>query len=468
MNFTKIICTVGPSSDSEEKIKDLAMEGMNIARLNFSHGDHAYHKKTLEKINRISSKLKTPVSVLQDLCGPKMRVGEINEPGLLLKPGDELILSSKDGLKGENNTVSVSYKNLALDVKLDEIILLADGVLSVKVVEKNSKEIRCKVINGGLLTSKKGINLPSGTLNAPSLTDKDRIDLEFGIKNNVDFVALSFVRKKEDILEVKKIIADHGKNIPVIAKIEKHEALENIDEIIEVSDAVMVARGDLGVEIRLSMVPATQKMIIKKGNKLGKPVIIATQMLGSMTGSPRPTRAEAADVSNAVLDGADALMLSEETASGNYPYDAVRYMKEIIHEAEKIYPFEKIRPESAVGGVPQSVARAACTLADELSCRAVVAPTRSGFTASQISKFRPKCPVIAFTPDLKVIKRLNLYWGVFTFEFPEVGDTDSMINNAAEKCIETGIVKKGDRIVITAGHPLWISRTTNMVQVREV
>ena len=467
MNFSKIVCTIGPSTDSIEKLEKLAEKGMNIARLNFSHGTHDYHLDLINKINKLSSELKRPVSILQDLCGPKMRVGKIKEPGLTLKPGDELILTSRQ-FEADANTVSVTYKSLPEDVKKGELILLADGLMSVKVVLKGSEEIRCRVINGGLLTSGKGLNLPSGTLKAPSLTEKDKKDLLFGIEKGVDFVALSFVRRAEDILRVKDIILKKGKNIPVIAKIEKHEAVKNIDEIIEVSDAIMVARGDLGVEIPLSLVPVVQKEIVRKANIKGRPVIVATQMLGSMAKSPRPTRAEATDVANAVMDGADALMLSEETASGDFPEEAVAFMSEIISEAEKKYPYEKIRPAAAVGGVPQSVSRAACTLADELCCKAVVAPTRSGFTAQQISRFRPRCPVLAFTPDKNVIKRLNIFWGIFPYEFPEVSDTDSMINNAAEMSLGTGLVKKGDKIVITAGHPLWVSGTTNMVQVREL
>lgn len=467
MNFTKIICTIGPSTDSEEKLTSLMESGMNIARLNFSHGTHEYHKSLIDRIKKVSKKVGKPISILQDLCGPKMRIGQVEAPGIRLEPGDDFILTSKEIL-GKDKMVSVTYKDLPEDVKQGEIILLADGLLSVKVIEKTATEIKCKVINGGTLTSGKGLNLPSGTLKAPSLTEKDKKDLLFGLENGVDLVALSFVRTREDILNIHSLMESYGKSVPVVAKIEKHEAVKNIDEIIDVSDCIMVARGDLGVEIPISFVPSVQKKIVRKANLKGTPVIIATQMLVSMTMSPRPTRAEATDVANAVLDGADAVMLSEETASGKFPVEAVCNMSEIIHETEKIYPYDRIRPSQAVGGVPQSVSKAACTLSDELNCHAIAAPTRSGFTASQISKFRPKCPIIAFTPDERVIKKLNMYWGVFPYEFPEVSDTDEMINLVAEKSMETGLVKKGDRIVITAGHPLWISKTTNVVQIRDL
>ncbi|PIE75216.1 MAG: pyruvate kinase [Deltaproteobacteria bacterium] len=464
MNFTKIVCTIGPSTQTEEKLFSIAEKGMNIARLNFSHGSHEYHLELIKKIRKTADTIKKPVSILQDLCGPKMRIGKIVKP-ITLSTGDKLFLTGSDA-DGTDNIVSVTYKDLPSDVKAGDILLLADGLLSAEVKSSKNNKIECRIINGGILTSGKGINFRSGSLKAPSLTEKDKKDLLFGIKNKVDFIALSFVRKKEDILAVKEIIRENKSDIPVIAKIEKHEAVENIDEIIDVSDGIMVARGDLGVEIPLSLVPGVQKDIVKKANFKGKPVIIATQMLGSMAVSPFPTRAEATDVANAVLDGADALMLSEETASGNHPEKAVSCMSEIIMEAEKRYIPEKNQFHSDF--VAESVAKAACTLADELDCDAVAAPTRSGFTAAQISKFRPSCPILAFTPNEAVIQRLNLLRGVFPFRFEEVENTDIMIDNAAEKSIESGMVKKNGRIVITSGHPLWKSGTTNMLQVREL
>ncbi|MBF0397596.1 MAG: pyruvate kinase, partial [Desulfobacterales bacterium] len=310
MRKTKIVCTIGPASSSPEAIKGLIENGMNVARLNFSHGTHDEHKEKIKIIREISESLGKPVAILQDLCGPKIRIGKVIEPGITLKPGQKFILTN-EMIESSDNRVSVSYTNLPNEVKEGDIILLADGMLEL-VVQKTSKtDIYCEVITGGVLTSHKGINLPTGTIKAASLTEKDKKDLIFGLANDIDYVALSFVRTAEDILNVKEIMKKQNVNLPVIAKIEKHEALDNIDKILDVSDGIMVARGDLGVEIPLENVPNIQKMIVQRSNALGKPVIIATQMLRSMVDSPRPTRAEATDVANAVLDGADAVMLSE-------------------------------------------------------------------------------------------------------------------------------------------------------------
>ncbi len=357
MPKTKIVCTIGPSSESTEMIRSLIITGMNVARLNFSHGTHEEHKEKINTIRSISGEIGRPVAILQDLCGPKIRVGKVAESGIRLEPGQSFILTNLD-VEGSMERVSVSYENLPIEVKTGDIILLADGLMELAVVHTSPTEIHCTVVTGGVLTSHKGINLPTGTITADALTEKDRKDLQFGLVNNVDYIALSFVREAEDILKVKHLIEKEKKTIPVIAKIEKHEALDNIDDIIAVSDGIMVARGDLGVEIPLENVPGIQTMLVNKANAAGKPVIVATQMLRSMVNAPRPTRAEATDVANGVMDGADAVMLSEETAIGSYPVEAVQYMVRIAESAEERYPHDKYLRLIPQKEVSESVAQA--------------------------------------------------------------------------------------------------------------
>ena len=464
---TKIVCTIGPASESPEVIRQLIQNGMSVARLNFSHGTRKGHGEKIRMVRQISDELGTPVAILQDLAGPKIRVGVIPDPGVRLEAGDTLTLTSQD-VEGNRERVSVSYPELPGEVKEGDRILLADGFMELKVKDVEGSEIHCEVITGGVLTSHKGINLPSGTVRAPSLTEKDREDLRFGLQKGVDYVALSFVRKAEEVLKVKGIIQQEDMDTPVIAKIEKHEALEHIDEIMKVSDGIMVARGDLGVEIPLEEVPHIQKMLIRKANSLGKPVITATQMLHSMVYSPRPTRAEATDVANAVLDGTDAVMLSEETASGRYPVDAVRFMARIIEDAENGYPHDRyltLMPEKEVS---ESVSYVSCVLADHLDAAAIVAPTQSGQTAKHISRFRPKRGIIALSPNASKVRRLALFWGCFPRLEPDPRDTDDMIEKAARGALETGRVSSGDLVVITAGHPVWVAGTTNMLRVKRL
>jgi len=467
MPRTKIVCTIGPSSSSPEVIRELVKSGMDVARLNFSHGTHKEHGEKIRIIRAVSDQLGKPVAILQDLCGPKIRVGSVAEPGMHLKPGQTFILTSEQ-VMGSENRVSVSYPTLPSEVKKGDIILLADGMLELVVKKTSQTEIHCEVITGGVLTSHKGINLPSGTIEADALTPKDMEDLLFGLKNDVDYVGLSFVRRAEDILKLKDIIKREKKDTPVIAKIEKHEALDNIEDIMEASDGVMVARGDLGVEIPLEDVPNIQKMLVRKANVLGKPVIIATQMLRSMVDSPRPTRAEATDVANGVLDGADAVMLSEETASGKYPVKAVQFMVRIAESAEKRYPYEKYLQLISKKGISESVAYASCILADNLDAAAIVATTRSGFTAKHISRFRPKTKIIALSPDKVTVRRLSLYWGCLPSFVPDSRDTDDLFEKTSSFALATGNVSKGDVIVITTGHPVWVAGTTNMMRVKRL
>jgi pyruvate kinase len=467
MPKTKIICTLGPASESSEIIRALVQTGMNVARLNFSHGSREEHRYKMDTIRAISKELGRPVAILQDLAGPKIRTGKVQEPGIVLKSGQTFILTNEP-IVGVENRVSVSYESLPSEVKAGDRILLADGLMELVVQETTTTDICCTVITGGILTSRKGINLPSGTISVDSITDKDREDLLFGLENDVDYVALSFVRKAGDIRRVKEIIRSAGKDTPVIAKIEKHEAIENINEIMDEADAIMVARGDLGVEIPLENVPNIQKMLICGANFLGKPVIIATQMLRSMVDAPRPTRAEATDVANAVLDGADAVMLSEETASGSYPVQAVQYMVRIAESAEKHFPHDRYLKALPNKAVPESVAYASCILADHLDAAAVVATTRSGSTAGHISKFRPRPEIIALSPDARTVRRLTLYWGCRPSFVADPRDTDEMIESATLSVEEKGLASKGDLVVITAGHPVWVAGTTNMLKVRRL
>jgi pyruvate kinase len=409
---TKIICTIGPASEAPEVIRELIASGMRVARLNFSHGTLVDHEKKIHIIRKIAKEMDKPVAILQDLGGPKIRLGHIPEPGVRLEPGRHIILTTQS-VEGSVQRISVSYPLLGEEVKAGDRILLADGFLEFCVRSVNGSEIRCKVITGGVLTSHKGINLPSGTLHMPSMTEKDRKDLHFGLGHDVDYIALSFVRTAADIRNIKEIIRQENKNTPVIAKIETHEAIDHYEDILDAADAIMVARGDLGVEIPLEEVPIIQKQLIQKANTLGKPVITATQMLRSMVDAPRPTRAEASDVANAVLDGTDAVMLSEETATGNYPIQAVRFMIRIVGEAEKIYSHDRYLQLVPQKEISDPVTYAVCVLADHLDASAILAPTKSGRTATQISRFRPKQPIIAFTPNLSTVRRLLLFRGIY-------------------------------------------------------
>lgn len=464
---TKIICTIGPASDELETIKALIENGMSVARLNFSHGSHPDHGALMQKIRQASKQTGRPVAILQDLCGPKIRVGELPGKGMALSAGDVVILTSEQQA-ASGNRVSVSYGGMPSQVKPGDRILLADGLMELTVEQTDTNEITCRVVTGGLLTSHKGINLPTSTLDIPSFTEKDRRDLLYGLEMGVDYVALSFVRTAADIHEVKRIIHRQNLQTPVIAKFEKHEALGNMDAILAAADGLMVARGDLGVEVALEKVPNIQKMLVRKANAAGKPVIIATQMLRSMTESPRPTRAEAADVANGVLDGTDAIMLSEETANGKFPVEAVHYMARIAASAEEKYPHKKYLKVLPKKGTAESVTYAAVVLAKNLNASAIVATTRSGFTATHISRFRPLQPILALSPDKASVRRLALHWGCEPFYLSDIEDTDEMVEKAADAAMDRGNVRKGDRVVITAGRPTWEKGTTNMLWVKEL
>ncbi len=464
---TKIVCTLGPASDTPEIVEKMIACGMNVARLNFSHGTHENHGRKIRTIRELSAKLDTPVAILQDLAGPKIRIGAIPEPGVILQPGADFILTTQQQ-EGTHERVSVSYSDLPDEVHPGDRLLLADGLLELTVVETRPGDILCRVVTGGLLTSHKGINLPTGSIRAPAMTEKDREDLLFGLEQDIDYVALSFVRSAQDVRIVKDLIREQGKDIPVVAKIEKHEAVENLDEIIAISDGVMVARGDLGVEIPLEDVPLIQKKIIAAANAHGKFVITATQMLRSMVGAPRPTRAEAADVANAVLDGTDAVMLSEESASGDYPVEAVRFMDKICRAAEEGFPYRSFLEMLPEKEVSESVAHAACVLADHLDAKVIVTHTYSGATARFISRFRPRQPIIALSPERKTVSRLAMIWGCSPQLADNPENTDDLLEKAARSVLATGALKSGDLIVMTLGHPIWMTGTTNMLQVKRI
>lgn len=465
MRKTKIVCTLGPASASSKIIRELILAGMNVARLNFSHGQHKEHLLVLKNVREVSRSLNKPVGIIQDLCGPKIRVGKIKGDKITLKKGRVITLTCRD-VPGDERQLHVSCPGFENDVKKGESILIDDGLIELKIEEVSRDSVICKIITGGILSSHKGVNFPQSNLKLPSLTRKDLKDLEFGLKNKVDFIALSFVRVPEDVLKLKDIITERKADIPVISKIEKAEAVKNIKEIIQVTDCIMVARGDLGVEVQMEDVPLIQKDIIKRCNKLSKPVITATQMLDSMIRNPRPTRAEATDVANAVLDGTDAVMLSGETASGSYPVQAVKVMSKIAENTEKAFPYERVLTQKVfTQNVVEVISLATCEIAEELKAKAILTFTSSGRTAKRISKYKPRVPVLAAVDDKKTERELSLSWGVFPFVLPQAKTTDKMIKDATSIAKKIGLLKNMDMVIITAGIPAGISGSTNMIKV---
>jgi len=468
MRKTKIVCTIGPVCSSYEMIENLIKKGMNVARLNFSHGNYEEHLQKIEYIRQVSLKTGKPVAILQDLGGPKIRIGEIEKETIFLKEGSFFILTNRK-VAGDEQEVSITFPSLPQKVKEGDCIFLADGTLELKVKEITPTDIICRIIRGGKLSSGKGINIPSVSLDISPLTEKDYQDILFGIKNKVDFIGLSFIRRAEDILRARKILEENGaEDISLIAKIEKKEAVDNLKEIIEVADGIMIARGDLGVEIPLENVPLVQKDIIKKCNFVGKPVITATQMLMSMVSVPRPTRAEVTDVANAILDGTDAIMLSEETAVGEYPLEAVETMNRIALRAEKAIDYEKILSERSLSVKPtnpDAISHATCQVALDVKAKAIITFTFSGSTARMVSRYRPPVPIIAASTQDSTVRKLALSWGVYSFKTEELKDTDDMMNKSRRVALETGLVEEGDKIIITAGIPFRIPGTTNLLKV---
>jgi pyruvate kinase len=462
---TKIIATIGPASSSAAVIAKLIRAGMDVARLNFSHGERTDHKKRIRLIRQEAARAGKQIAIIQDLQGPKIRVGVMQNDAVTLKRGDRVTLTTRN-ITGTADTIPITYSRLAKDLRAGETILLDDGRLELTVIKKEASALRCRVIRGGVLKSHKGINLPGTRLSLPSLSDKDKEDIIFGIKQGVDFVALSFVRCATDIERAKRFIRTMGADLPIIAKIEKPEALQNLEEIISAADGVMVARGDLGVELSPEQVPLLQKRIIRACNKAEKPVITATQMLESMIETPQPTRAEASDVANAILDGTDCVMLSGETAVGKYPVLAVEVMARIAVQAET--SLSPVPPDRHISGVGESVAHAACRAAEEQRARAVVTFTQSGTTALLVSKHRPTVPVIAATPFEKIARKISLYWGVTPIILTTKRTTDDMIATVESAMLKRKLVKQKDLIVITAGVPIGVAGSTNMMKIHRV
>lgn len=468
MRKVKIVCTIGPASNSRKVIYGLIKTGMDIARLNFSHGTYEEHRKSVEYIREGARKYNSPVAILQDLKGLKIRIGSIKNGLALIKKNSRLLLTTKD-IEGDDKHLSVSYPNIIKDVELGELILIDDGLIRLKVIDKERYGLITEVIEGGLLRENKGVNLPGTKISGEVFTEKDKRDLEFGLKLGIDYVAMSFVRSGADIIKLKEWIRKHNANIPVIAKIESPRAIENIEEIIDASDGLMIARGDLGVEVPIEKVPLIQKDLIEKCNKTMKPVITATQVLESMTEHLTPTRAEVTDVANAVLDGTDALMLSAETAVGKYPLEALKMMHRIINYTETKYPGSLSQlPNSISTSFARAIAEAACISATDIKAKAIVAFSRSGFTSLLVSKFRPTVPIIAFTLEEKIQRRMNLYWGVTPqiMKFPR--STDEMISETEKMLIKKETVKKGDSIVIIATSSFTLGGKTNIMKLHEV
>lgn len=469
MRRSKIICTIGPASESPEVIKELIMAGMNVARLNFSHGTHGEHRQRVNTIRQAARELKATVAILLDTKGPEIRTGRLSQP-VELVAGQKFILTSRD-VPGDRNMISISYPGLCTEVHPDTTILISDGLISLTVTETGAQEITCMVAGGGVLKSQQGINIPGIDLNLPAITQKDIADIDLGISLDVDFVAASFVRTAWEVLAIRKILEEKNAQIDIIAKIENSQAVKNFADILEVSDGIMVARGDLGVEIPAEEVPMVQKMIIAMCNQAGKPVITATQMLESMTLHPRPTRAEASDVANAVLDGTDALMLSGETAAGKYPVEAVKTMVRIAQKTEQSL-FHKVKagfvPEFMPQDTTNAVSYATSVTSDALQAAAIITPTESGSTARMVAKYRPRSPVIAVTSQEGVQRKLSLVWGVFPVKINKTEGTDALLSEAIRATLEVGLVNLGDLLVITAGVPAGVPGTTNMLKVRVV
>ncbi len=467
-NKTKVLATVGPASNTSERLLSLVQEGVDAFRLNFSHGEHSEHLEVINHVREINNKHNMTVCLVQDLQGPKIRVGEVQNGGVEIKEGEEILLRC-DGSLSVPGVLATNYTHLAQDVKVGDAILIDDGKLELKVLHTDhDQQVRCKVIYGGVVKPRKGINLPDTSVSAPSLTEKDLRDLHFGLDNDVEWVALSFVRSVRDINEIKRIIEERGKDTRVIAKIEKPEAIKNIDEIIEATDAIMVARGDLGVEVGMEKVPMIQKMVVEKSNRAAKPVIIATQMMESMIVNPRPTRAETNDIANAVIDGADCLMLSAETAVGAYPVETIRSMNLTIQTVEEhadIFNKSYVLNPHSQHFCNDSLVANACNLARDTNARAIIGMTKSGYTAFQLAKYRPKSDIFIFTENHRLLNTLNIVWGVRGFYYDKFESTDATISDIKETLLNGGHINKGDVFINTASMPINEQKRTNMIKL---
>jgi pyruvate kinase len=464
MSKAKIVCTIGPASRSPEILERLIRAGMDVARLNFSHGTQAEHLEVMIAVRRIAERLGRAVAILQDLAGLKIRVGEIASGAVTLEAGAPFVLTTRRIL-GSSHEVSVPYSRLTEDLKAGDTVLLSDGDLELSVTGITAEDVQCRVVTGGTLASRKGVDLPSGSITAPTFTDKDRDDLAFGLRHEVDYVALSFVRTAADVLAAREMTRqDRAATVPLIAKIETQIALAHIDDIIDSVDGIMVARGDLGLAIPLATVPRVQKTLVRKANRTGKPVITATHMLRSMQDRPRPTRAEVTDVANAVLDGTDAIMLSEETAIGLFPVEAVTMMAAIAADAESDFPYDTwmSRFETNVP-LPDAVARAVCSLAADADATAIVACTQSGVTARRLARYRPQAQILAATPSAETYRQLALVWGVTPLSNPSQSTVDELVDGALATALAAGHVHHGDTVVVMADEPF--GRSTNLIKV---
>ncbi len=469
---TKIVCTLGPSSNTKEGIEKLVRAGMNVVRINFSHGSHKDHERTIGYVREVAKKYNYSIPVLMDLQGPKIRVGQMKDGGQLVEAGDLVEITTKD-VEGTKSLIPIDYEGLSADAKTGNQILIDDGLLELKIVKNEKEKMVARVIVGGLLKSRKGVNLPDVDISMSSITEKDIEDLEFGLGVGVDFVAMSFVRSGRDVQDVISRVRAAKSNASIIAKIEKPEAVEVIDEIIEESDGIMVARGDLGIEIPSEHVPLVQKKIIERSRLAGKPVITATQMLDSMINNPRATRAESSDVANAVMDGTDAVMLSGETAAGKYPVEAVQAMNKIIRSVEDnsedlYYSLDYRKPDWKEKQVVESLAYSCVTIADNVEAKSISTLTHSGNTARRIAKFRPKVPIVAFTESGIVCRQLNLVWGVESVRLEQLFDTDESVKMMEDYLRENKLVDKGDRVIIATGMPLAKRGRTNMIKVSTI
>lgn len=467
MKKTKIVCTMGPNTDDREVLKQMAMAGMDIARLNFSHGSHEEHQRRIDLIKSVREELELPIAILLDTKGPEIRTGLLKEDKVQLMDDQTFTLTTRE-CEGDANCVSITYANLPNEIHVGQEILIDDGLISLEAVEITDTDIVTRVQNGGLLGNRKGINIPNLSLGLPGITEKDKEDILFGIKNEVDFIAASFVRNAQAVNDIRSILKANDADISIISKIENHEGVNNIDEIIEASDGIMVARGDLGVEIPEEKVPFLQKRLIKKCNDSYKPVITATQMLDSMIRNPRPTRAEVTDVANAIYDGTDAIMLSGETAIGKYPVLAVKTMVDVALETESHLDYKaavKYRKMDRSKSISSAIAYSSVTTAHNLNARVILAPTMSGFTAQIVSNFRPKPCVIGLSPSDAALRKMQIYWGVRPIKTEEVDSTDVLLYAAIEAAKKNGIVEKGDLAVVTAGTLTYNSNVTNMMKI---
>ncbi|MDH6112851.1 pyruvate kinase [Kitasatospora sp. MAP12-15] len=470
MRRAKIVCTLGPATDSYEQLKAIVEAGMNVARLNMSHGSHAEHEERYRKVRQVSEDTGRTIGVLADLQGPKIRLATFANGPVTVDNGDTFTITTDD-VPGDQHICGTTYKGLPGDVKPGDPVLINDGVIALEVVSVDGPRVKTVVVEGGVLSNNKGINLPGAAVNVPALSEKDKDDLRFALRLGVDMVALSFVRNAEDIDDVHKVMDEVGIRVPVIAKIEKPQAVEAMEEIVLAFDAIMVARGDLAVEYPLERVPLVQKKLITLARRNAKPVIVATQMMESMIHASRPTRAEASDVANAILDGADAVMLSAESSVGKYPVETVKTMSRICETAEEelisqgLQPLNPGRKPRTQGG---SIARAACELGDFLNAEALVAFTKSGDTARRLSRYRSPIPVIAFTPDTATRNQLALSWGVEAYVTEQVGSTDAMVLQVDQELLALKQLNEGDTVIVTAGSPPGIPGNTNMVQVHHL